>query len=99
MATKENPGSFDCYERAEPKEEYFMLLARDSLAAQLVELWCVRRQAGIAGGIRPDTPQERAQIEEARGAAERMRSQCEERRAAKNAALAQGAAEPAESTA
>lgn len=39
MATKLNPGKFDCYENAEPDEPMFVLLARDPLAPILVRLW------------------------------------------------------------
>lgn len=39
MGTKNNPGSFDCYEAAEPDEPMFVLLARDPLAAHLVAIW------------------------------------------------------------
>src|SRR5262245_2623480 len=39
MATKDNPGKFDCYEKADPDEPMFVLLARDRHAAALVEMW------------------------------------------------------------
>lgn len=39
MGTKNNPGSFDCYEKAEPDEPMFVLLARDPRAANLARLW------------------------------------------------------------
>ena len=39
MGTKNNPGKFDCYEKAEPDEPVFVLLARDPRAALLVRLW------------------------------------------------------------
>lgn len=44
MATKENPGAYDCYAKAEPDEPLFVLLARDESAAALVWLWCVLRE-------------------------------------------------------
>lgn len=39
MGTKLNPGKFDCYDKAEPDEPMFVLLARDPLAPILVQLW------------------------------------------------------------
>ena len=39
MATKNNPGQFDCYENAAPDEPMFILLARDPVAPALVEAW------------------------------------------------------------
>ena len=39
MGTKQNPGPFDCYAAAAPDEPMFVLLARDSKAAALVNLW------------------------------------------------------------
>lgn len=39
MGTKNDPGKFDCYSRAEPDEPMFVLLARDPIAAMLVALW------------------------------------------------------------
>lgn len=43
MATKNNPGKFDCYANAEPDEPMFILLARDPMAPILVELWASLR--------------------------------------------------------
>ena len=39
MGTKNNPGKFDCYAKAEPDEPMFVLLARDPIASFLVDLW------------------------------------------------------------
>jgi hypothetical protein len=39
MCTKCNPGSYDCYAKAEPDEPLFVLLARDPLAPVLVRAW------------------------------------------------------------
>lgn len=44
MGTKNNPGSFDCYENAEPDEPMFVLLARDKHAPMLVDLWAMMRE-------------------------------------------------------
>jgi len=43
MGTKNNPGKFDCYEKAEPDEPMFVLLARDPLAGHLVSIWAKMR--------------------------------------------------------
>lgn len=39
MGTKNNPGRFDCYTKADPDEPMFVLLARDPIAPILVRLW------------------------------------------------------------
>ena len=44
MGTKNNPGKFDCYFKAEPDEPMFTLLARDPLAHVLVDLWAALRE-------------------------------------------------------
>jgi hypothetical protein len=47
MATKNKPGAYDCYTKAEPDEPMFVLLARDPVAPLLVRLWCeIRRLLG-----------------------------------------------------
>ncbi len=43
MGTKENPGAFDCYTRAEPDEPMFVLLGRDPASAILIEAWIALR--------------------------------------------------------
>ena len=43
MATKNNPGAFDCYYNAHPDEPMFVLLGRDRHAAGLVRLWALLR--------------------------------------------------------
>ena len=48
MGTKNNPGSFDCYEAAHSDEPMFVLLARDPTAAPLVRIWAsVRSGDGL----------------------------------------------------
>ena len=42
MSTKENPGKYDCLEKAEPDEPYFVLLARDIEAATAIRDWAMR---------------------------------------------------------
>lgn len=44
MGTKDSPGEFDCYSRAEPDEPMFVLLARDPLAPALVRIWAAWRE-------------------------------------------------------
>lgn len=46
-STKAEPGPFDGFERAEPDEPIFTLRSADSLAADLVMLWCEQRRAAI----------------------------------------------------
>lgn len=43
MGTKNNPGKFDCFSKAEPDEPMFVLLGRDPVAATLVQLWAELR--------------------------------------------------------
>lgn len=49
MGTKNNPGTYDCYEKAGPDEPMFVLLARDPLAAPLVRMWADLRAVMRAG--------------------------------------------------
>jgi hypothetical protein len=39
MATKNNPGEYDCYGKAQPDEPMFILLARDIDAPEVVRFW------------------------------------------------------------
>lgn len=64
MASKNNPGAFDCYANAEPDEPMFVLLARDAGAPALVEQWADRRE--VAG-------EDAALVAEARACAQSMR--------------------------
>jgi hypothetical protein len=43
MGTKNNPGTFNCYTKAEPDEPMFILLARDKGAPALVRQWAIGR--------------------------------------------------------
>lgn len=45
MGTKNNPGKYDCYNKAEPDEPMFVLLGRDPLAPDVVRFWAARRGA------------------------------------------------------
>lgn len=42
MATKNNPGAFDCYANADPDEPIFVLKATDPLAPGTVRMWASR---------------------------------------------------------
>ena len=44
MGTKNNPGPFDCYAKADPDEPIFVLRAKDPLAPILVRLWVELRE-------------------------------------------------------
>ncbi len=39
MATKRDPGPFDCYAKLAPDEPYFLLRSTDELSPDLVESW------------------------------------------------------------
>jgi hypothetical protein len=66
MATKNNPGAFDCYANAEPDEPMFVLLGRDPSAWLLVLLWAKVRE------MRPGA--DPAKLEEARQCARALRA-------------------------
>jgi hypothetical protein len=71
MSTKEDPGTYNCYERAMPNEHMFVLLARDPIAPLMVEFWAFMRTRAIDGHHAPET--DRAQVEEAQACADAMR--------------------------
>lgn len=72
MGTKNNPGSFDCYENALPDEPMFVLLARDPMAPHMVLDWAMKREEDIAVGARSTSG--RAMVAEARRCAHDMRA-------------------------
>lgn len=43
MGSKNKPGAFDCYGKAEPDEPYFTLLGRDPAAWIVVRFWAALR--------------------------------------------------------
>lgn len=51
MATKNNPGAFDCYKKADGDEPMFVLLGRDPVAATIVRGWVVTREHLADEGI------------------------------------------------
>lgn len=59
MATKQNPGRFDCLANAEPDEPYFVLLARDEDGERALFHWILCRLERIRDGVKPmaDLPQ------------------------------------------
>lgn len=69
MSTKLNPGKFNCYDKALPDEEMFVLLARDAAAPAAIRAWVDRR---IMSG-RNEAEDE--QIVEALACADRMYAQ------------------------
>lgn len=42
MGTKNNPGKYDCYGKAEPDEPIFILRANDPIAPMVVRLWAAQ---------------------------------------------------------
>lgn len=68
MSTKDNPGDYDCYTKAEPDEPMFILLARDPVAATMVRIWIkLRRMLG-----HDVTNKDRRKIGEAKRVADAM---------------------------
>lgn len=55
MGTKNQPGRFDCYDRALPDEPLFVLLARDESAPEIVTDWAETRRSAIKIGARPES--------------------------------------------
>lgn len=53
MGTKNNPGKYDCLDKALPDEPYFVFLARDPMFAHIVEQWAKGRREGIRCGFFP----------------------------------------------
>jgi hypothetical protein len=70
MATKNSPGTFDCYANALPDEPLFVLLARDPQAPALLRAWADGRELAIARGSRPASDE--AMVHEAKLCADEM---------------------------
>lgn len=51
MATKANPGQFDCYANAAPDEPLFVLRAKDPVAPALVRAWAYLRAGNPLGAF------------------------------------------------
>lgn len=65
MGSKNNPGKYDCYDKAEPDEPMFVLLARDPRAPELVQRW-------VAEARISDDPRDAEKLQEALQCAEDM---------------------------
>jgi hypothetical protein len=63
MGTKNNPGKYDCYTKADPDEPLFTLRAKDPYAPLLVRLWA---------GLAEDNGEDTDKVEEARECARQM---------------------------
>lgn len=74
MATKNNPGAYDCYAKAHPDEPMFVLLGRDQSAALLVRLWALVRHGRVESGARP--PSDAEKVAEALKCADDMEAYC-----------------------
>ena len=59
MGTKDKPGKYDCYLRAEPDEPLFVLRAKDPAAPAAVRAWIAERQKRV------DKPGEAERLAEA----------------------------------
>ena len=70
MATKNNPGTYDCYANAEPDEPMFVLLGRDRTAPGLVRTWAASRE--VENHRRGGKQTDKAKIAEARACADAM---------------------------
>lgn len=75
MATKNNPGVYDCHANAEPDEPMFVLLGRDTASPFAVKMWALERIK--SGKNKSDDPQ----IIEAYACIAQMERFAEERRA------------------
>lgn len=70
MGTKINPSDYDCYAKAGPDEEMFVLLARDAIAPMLVRQWAHQRSMQISTGAKPET--DYPMVKEALACADKM---------------------------
>lgn len=85
MGTRNNPGRYDCYARAEDDEPLFTLLGRDPQGANLVHMWIMLRNKDAQGARRllekmivtadqqPYKPTNAAKVVEAINCADHMR--------------------------
>lgn len=70
MATKRNPGEFDCYAAADYDEPIFTLRAADPAAPMCVREWAYLRRKSIEAGKHP--PEDIAKVDEAKNVADAM---------------------------
>lgn len=78
MATKNNPGEFDCYAAVADDEPIFILRATDRLAPEIVEAWADRYAlskvvAQLSGAPAALTIEQRRKYDEAKRCAREMR--------------------------
>ena len=80
MGTKNNPGNYDCYSKADPDEPLFTLRAKDMLAPMLIELWAAIRELNWTEkfGDLPIPTDYQKKLTEARNIAQDMRDWYEE---------------------
>lgn len=72
MATKNNPGKYDCYAAAEPDEPLFILRANDPSAPSMVRGWAWNRAQAIFQGHKDGGPEAWAKVQEALDCAKAM---------------------------
>ena len=72
MGTKNNPGVYDCYDKLEDDEPFFVLMARDPSAPYLVEIWANERSLAIQRGEKPQSHMDK--VHEAMECAASMRA-------------------------
>jgi hypothetical protein len=70
MGSKNNPGKFDCYEKAHPDEPMFVLLGRDPAGAAVVRFWMDLRAEFS------NRDKDKAMLDEAAACAEAMDKWC-----------------------
>jgi hypothetical protein len=51
MATKNDPGPYDCYAKLADDEPYFLLRAKDPVGPFLVSAWAATRAGDVAGAV------------------------------------------------
>jgi hypothetical protein len=71
MANKLTADDTDCYQKLEPTEEYFCLMARDPDFDLMIRMWAFHRRQQIVNGVRADTKENNDQISEALATAKR----------------------------
>lgn len=74
MGTKNNPGKYDCYDKLEPDEPFFVIMARDPMASASVRAWAMNLQNQTDMGILPkeDAQKNREKVQEAYECASKM---------------------------
>lgn len=78
MATKSTATADECYNRLEPDEPYFCLMARDPDFEVMVRTWALHRRMQISSGARTNNADENKQIAEALNCAQEGKAWREE---------------------